>query len=193
MSPQIKALAAFFSVVVSTAIVSAYAGWRLAGYQRVVSERPIFVYEELNLSKVQRERMVASCDRFLTVTSQIGGRIIGTYVELVDLIGAETLDWQAIETKLQEIDSGQQSLQQVMAGHLIENRRMLTPDQRTRFFAVLQSRIRAQASTGPPWFPPRGRQSQRPRPTAPRNKGERLRGLSSLPYAGPMLSSSPQF
>jgi hypothetical protein len=42
--------------------------------------------------------------------------------------------------------------------HLLEDKEMLTPAQRAKFFGILKDRIRAQGAPGPPWLPAGARQ-----------------------------------
>jgi Spy/CpxP family protein refolding chaperone len=142
MRLQIKTLAVIFSVVLNIAFLTVYVA-------RKVADRPKYAYEEVNLSKEQHVQMVASRDHFLKAINEIGYQIINANVGLADLIAADPPDQQAIEGRLQKIGSLQQSMQQVVVTHLLEDKQILTPKQRARFFAVIKSRIRAQAA---PWL-----------------------------------------
>ncbi len=74
--------------------------------------------------------MVASRDHFLKAINQIGDHIINANVGLVDLIAADLLDRQAIEGQLQKVGLLQQSMQQVAVARLLEDKQILTPEQR---------------------------------------------------------------
>lgn len=97
--------------------------------------------------------MVASRDHFLKAINQIGNHIMNANVGLVDLIAADLLDRQAIEGQLQKVGLLQQSMQQVAVARLLEDKQILTPEQRARFFEVIRSRIRQQAAA---WLAGRG-------------------------------------
>lgn len=151
---HIKTLAVIFSVALNVAF--------LVGYGvRKLGDRPKFAYEELDLSKDQRDRIEAGRDRFLRALNEIGDMIIGKHIELIDLIAADPTDRQAIEGKFQEIHSFQQSMQRLVMEHLLEDKQILTPEQRAKFFAVLKSRIRAQGAPGPPWLPAGARERKK--------------------------------
>lgn len=146
MKQSIKTLSVIFSVALNLAFVAGYG-------LRKLSDRPKFAYEELDLSKEQRKQIEDARDRFLSALNEIGYRIISRNVELIDLIAADSVDRRAIDTKLGEIHSLQQSMQQQIVQHLLQDKKILTPAQRRKFFGVLKSRIWEQGAPGPPWFP----------------------------------------
>jgi Spy/CpxP family protein refolding chaperone len=143
-----------FSVVLNIAFLAAY------GIRRI-SERPRFAYEDLDLTADQRIQLEAGRNRFLRAINETGDRIIEKHLELMDLIAAEPTDRQAIEGKFHEIHSIQQSMQSNVMGHLLEDKEILTPAQRTKFFTLLKERIRAQGAPGPPWLPAGARERKK--------------------------------
>jgi len=145
MKHYIRTLGLIFSVALNLAFVGFYA-------YRTLTNRTTFAYEELHLVPQQRSRMMSGRDRFIGTVDQIGNRIIGLHVELVDAIAAEPVDRNAIDVKLDQIRLQQQSMQQVVVEHLLENKSILRPDQREQFFALLKQRIRSQRLPGPPWL-----------------------------------------
>lgn len=151
MKKSIKTLAVVFSVALNIAF--------LAGYGlRKLSDRPKFAYEELNLSPEQRKHIEDARDRFLGAINELGDRILSRQIELIDLVAAEPVDRQAIEAKFEQIHALQQTMQQRVVEHLLENKQTLTPEQRAKFFAVLKTRILEQGAPGPPWLPAGARQ-----------------------------------
>jgi Spy/CpxP family protein refolding chaperone len=146
MKQSIKILAVIFSVALNLAF--------LVGYGiRKFSDRPTFAYEQLDLSKEQRQHIQEARDHFLRDLNEIGNGIVNRQIETIDLIAADSLDRRAIETKFEEIQSLQRSMHQRVVDHLTEDKQIFTPVQRTKFFAVLKSRIREQGAPKPPWFP----------------------------------------
>jgi Spy/CpxP family protein refolding chaperone len=141
-----KSLAVIFSVALNIAFLATYG-------VRKLSERPKFVYEELNISKEQKQHFENARDRFLRSVDETGNRIIVRQVELIDLVAADPVDRQAIEAKFEQIDALQQSMQRQVMEHLLEHKKIMTPEQQAKFFAVLKSRIREQGAPGPPWLP----------------------------------------
>jgi Spy/CpxP family protein refolding chaperone len=143
---SIKILAVIFSVALNIAFLATYG-------VRKLSERPKFAYEELNLSKEQRQHFEDARDRFLRSINDTGDRIIGRQMELIDLVAADPLDRQAIEAKFDQVHDLQRSMQQQVAEHLLEDKQGMTREQQAKFFAILKSRIREQGAPGPPWLP----------------------------------------
>jgi|WetSurMetagenome_2_1015567.scaffolds.fasta_scaffold06414_6 Spy/CpxP family protein refolding chaperone len=146
MKRNITILAVIFSVALNVAFLVGYGVSRFGN-------RSGFAYENLDLSPDQRVRIEAGRDGFLRDLNEIGGKIIEKQVELIDVIAADPTDRQAIAGKFQEIHSIQQSMQRAVMEHLLDDKQILTPAQRTKLFAVLKSRIRAQGAPGPPWLP----------------------------------------
>lgn len=139
MKQTIKILAIIFSVALNIAFVAGYG-------IRKLTDRPKFAYQELDLSKEQRTRIEGSRDRFLRDLNEIGSRIVGRQIELIDLIAADSIDRGAVETKFEQIRLLQQSMQQQVVEHLTEHKQIMTPAQRAQFFAILKSRIQEQGA-----------------------------------------------
>jgi Spy/CpxP family protein refolding chaperone len=145
MKPYIRTLGVIFSIVLNLAFVGSYA-------YRAVMSRPTFAYEELGLDDNQRARMMSSRDRFIGAIDNIGNSIIRLHGDLIEAIAADPPDRKAIDGKMDEIHSQQQSMQQVVVEHLLEDKSILRPDQREQFFTLLKQRIRSQRLPGPPWL-----------------------------------------
>jgi Spy/CpxP family protein refolding chaperone len=146
MKQSIKTLAVIFSVALNLAL--------LAGYGiRKFSDRATFAYEQLDLSKEQRQHIQNTRNRFLGALNEIGNGIVARQTEIIDLIAADSVDSSAIERKFEEIQSLQRSMHQRVVNHLLEDKQIFAPAQRGKFFAVLKSRIREQGAPRPPWFP----------------------------------------
>jgi len=146
MKSSIRTLAIIFSIGLNVAFVASYA------YQ-VLSRRPTFAYEEMRLESDQRTRMMSSRDRFIGSIDRVGNKIIDLHVGLIDAIAADPLDRMAVQARVDEIRMQQQSMQQLVVEHLLEDKSILRPDQRQQFFGTLKQRIRSQGMPGPPWLP----------------------------------------
>ena len=160
MKHQIRTLGIIFSVVLNVAFVASYA-------YRTFTRRATFAYEELRLDENQRSRMTSGRDRFIGAIDRIGDNIIRLHGDLIDAIAADPPDRNAIDGKLEEIRSQQQSMQQVVVAHLLEDKALLRSDQRQQFFAVLKQRIRSQGMPGPPWLPRDRKRQPASLPSAP--------------------------
>jgi Spy/CpxP family protein refolding chaperone len=143
---NIKILAVIFSVALNIAFLVSYG-------VRKLGERPKFVYEELELTKDQLKQIQSTRPHFLGAIDEIGDKILNRQVELIDLVAADPVDRQAIESKFQQMRELQESMQQRVVEHLLGNKQLLNPAQRAKFFAVLKSRIQKQGAPGPPWMP----------------------------------------
>jgi Spy/CpxP family protein refolding chaperone len=151
MKQSIKTLAVIFSVALNLAFLSGY-GIRKFG------ERPTFAYEQLDLSKEQRQQIQDARDRFLRALNEIGNGIVNKQIETIDLVAADSVDRRAIDTIFEEIQLLQQSMHQKVVDHLLEDKQIFTPVQQGKFFSVLKARIREQGTPGPPWMPASERQ-----------------------------------
>jgi Spy/CpxP family protein refolding chaperone len=151
MKQSIKTLAVIFSVTLNIAFLAGY------GFRKM-NDSSKFAYQELDLSKEQLSRIEGSRDMFLRALNEIGDKMISRHIELVDLIAADPVDRKAVEAKLGQIRSLQQSMQQQVVEHLLKHKQIMTPAQQAKFFAILKARIREQGAPGPPWFPPGARQ-----------------------------------
>lgn len=156
MRHYIRTLGLIFSVALNVAFVGSYA-------YRTLTRPTTFAYEEMRLDATQRSRMASSRDLFIRTIDQIGNNIIGLHLELIDAVAAEPADRSEIDTKFEQIRSQQQSMQRAVVEHLMEDKSILSPDQRKEFFAALKQRIRSQSMPGPPWLP-RDRKKQQSGP-----------------------------
>ena len=52
------------------------------------------------------------------------------------------MDRRAIDATVDRIHSQQQAMQRAVVEHLLEDKSLLTPDQRKEFFSILKARIR---------------------------------------------------
>jgi hypothetical protein len=167
MKHYIRTLGLIFSVALNVAFVGSYA-------YRTLTRQTTFAYQEMRLDAAQRSRMASSRDRFIATIDHIGNNIIGLHLELIDAIAAEPADRGAIDAKFEQIRSQQQSMQRAVVEHLMEDKSILDPGQRTEFFTVLKQRIRSQSMPGPPWLPrDRKRQPGGPEPGAASGKDTR--------------------
>jgi Spy/CpxP family protein refolding chaperone len=146
MRHHLRVLGFIFSVVLNVAFLGSYV-------YRTVMSRAAFAYEEINLDAAQRTRMVSSRDRFIEAVDRIGNSIVDLHVELIDAVATEPTDRRAVDVAIDKIRSQQQSMQQGVVAHLLEDKSILNPGQRKAFFDILKRRIRSQSFPGPPWLP----------------------------------------
>jgi Spy/CpxP family protein refolding chaperone len=87
---------------------------------------------------------------------------------VIDLIAADEPDVQAIRAKQDEILATKRKIQDLVAGHLLAEREVLTPGQQEQLFSMLRNRTRC---TGPPLSGSPSGRSCRP----PQNEGREQR------------------
>jgi hypothetical protein len=145
MKHYLRTFGLVFSVALNVAFVGSYA-------YRTLTKRPTFAYEELQLNADQHSRMVSSRDQFIRAVDQAGNNIIELQLELIDAIAAEPAYPATVDAKLEQIHSQQQSMLRVVVEHLMEDKSILDPAQKRKFFGLLKQRIRAERMPGPPWL-----------------------------------------
>lgn len=124
----------------------------LGGSQPPELKGPLFLH--LDLTPHQLSRFKAERDQFRAQLQELGQGIKTKQIELVDLLGAEAPDRQAIEGKQQEIQRLQTVVQDRVIAHFLQESAILNPAQRARFLQLIKARIEASAQACPPWMRP---------------------------------------
>jgi Spy/CpxP family protein refolding chaperone len=146
MKHYARTLGVVFSITLNLVFLGAYAyrAWpRGQGY----------AFEEVQLSPDQREKMAAGRDEFVSAIDKIGRNILGLQIKMVDAVAADPEDRRAVDAAAAEIRIQQQEMQRTVIEHLLQDKQLLTPDQRREFFSILKARVRAQGTPRPPWMP----------------------------------------
>jgi Spy/CpxP family protein refolding chaperone len=107
-------------------------------------------YEALNLSDRQKALFEGERDRFHGRLMEIRQSIRSRQDELIRLLSVDKPDRPAIAAKQQEILGLQDGLQNSVIAHILEVSAPLNPEQRERFFGLLQERMVHQAALYPP-------------------------------------------
>jgi Spy/CpxP family protein refolding chaperone len=148
MKHYARTLGVIFSVTLNLVFLGAYAYRAWPREQR-------YSFEEVQLGPEQRAKMVAGREEFVAAVDRIGSRIVGLQVRMIDAVAADQEDRRAIDAAIGEIQAQQQEMQRTVIEHLLEDKRLLTPDQHSEFFSILKARVRAQGTPRPPWMPRR--------------------------------------
>lgn len=159
MKNNIKTLAIVFSVVLNVAFVTftAYTRWSHAPVARSPSKEGAMLYEQLELTAEQLKRIEPLRDRFHAEMNQISSAIVGMQMELFDLLAAPSPDRQAIQAHQEKIRDLQRSMQDNVVNHVLEESKVLMPEQRVKFFRLLKERSKTAGRPCPPWMkPPKG-------------------------------------
>ena len=155
MKQRVGILAITFSVVLNIAFIGSYfyhgrRPLRLAGRQGE-PDRPL--YEELNLGRDQLDKFAPLRDEFHRFVDEQGRMIKAKQLELVALLANARPDRQAIDATQRDIQALQRQMQARVIDHLLEESRLLTPEQRRRFFALIRGRIERSSGPRPRWMP----------------------------------------
>jgi len=120
-------------------------------YQQHPSE-PLFL--QLNMTTDQLARFKVEHSKFIEQLQEPGQVIKSKQTELIDLLGAASTDHQAIAKRHEEIQQLQGAIQGRIIDHFLRTSKLLTPEQRTRFFELIKTRMAASAQVCPPWMRP---------------------------------------
>jgi Spy/CpxP family protein refolding chaperone len=164
MKDNLKNLLLIFSIMLNIVFVGGTSYFSFSSSSIASKPAPScpFLYQELNLTTEQLNKVEPARDRFHGRLSEIGGDIKTRQLRLVDLLAAPEPDRKGVEDVQQEIKTLQQTMQDTIISHILEQARVFTPEQRIRFFELMKDRIE-HSQPGPAWMkPPRdGKTAQR--------------------------------
>ncbi len=155
MNENIKKILFIASVAMNVVFAATYATYKvpsLAGVQRASPKGPFFL--QLDLTPDQLSRFKEEREKFHARLQELGQEIKAKQIELIDLLGGMTHDQQAIEKKQEQIQHLQGAVQERVIAHFLSQSGFLTPEQRTRFFQLIKSRIETSIQVCPPWAKP---------------------------------------
>ena len=155
MRENLKTLAIIFSVVLNLVFIGSYVYHRsdqtFIARQNTPHRR--LLYEKLNLNRMQLDRIEPIRDRFHAFLGQQGYSIKSKQLELIDLLSKENPGREDVDLKQKEIQNLQRQMQTKVINHLLAESRIFTPEQRTRFFALIRGRIEKSDVSRPQWMP----------------------------------------
>lgn len=121
----------FFSLIVIILLASRFIG---------VRRKPIRGYLDLiKLSEGQKQQVEDIRRDFLPRVAGIRQALRQRRLELNDLLFAELPDMKAIEGKSRDISKLQAQLEREVIEHIIQEKELLTPEQRMQFYEVIRS------------------------------------------------------
>ena len=153
MKDNVKNLVLIFSIVLNIAFVGATSYHSLSSgsiASKPSANRPL-LYQELNLTKEQLARVEPARDQFHKRLSEIGGEIKARQLKLVDLLAGPVFNRESVENLETEIRTLQQTMQDTVINHILDQATVFTPEQRSRFFALMKERIE-RSEPRPPWM-----------------------------------------
>jgi Spy/CpxP family protein refolding chaperone len=155
MKENIKAVLFVASIALNLVFAATYVVYKfpsLAGTHQSVPKQPLFL--RLDLTPDQLARFKEGRNIFHARLQDLGQAIKTKQLELIDLLGASSPDQQAIERKQEDIQHLQGAVQDQVIVHFLQVSSFLTPEQRTRFFALIKARIETSIQACPPWMRP---------------------------------------
>ena len=155
MKKNIKLLAIIFSVVLNIVFIGlCFYHQSHLFYLKDRSANPNhLLYEELDLTRAQRDRFASARGSFHAFIRAQGRKIKISRLDLIDLLDSPNPDRSAIDAKQHEIQTLQQQMQIQVIDHLLAESGMLRPEQRQKFFALIKGRIEKSRSLHPRWMP----------------------------------------
>ncbi len=107
---------------------------------RLSRRKPIRGYLDLIVLTADQKQQVEEIRRsFLPEVAGVRQSLREKRLELSELLFAESPDMQAIEAKSLEISNLQRDLEKKVIGHILEEKDLLSPDQKKRFHEVIRS------------------------------------------------------
>ena len=155
MKENFKNLVLIFSIMLNIVFVGGTSYFSLSS-SSVASKPPPncpFLYQELNLTREQLDRVEPVRDRFHGHLNEIGEDIKTRQLRLVDLLAASDLNRTAVEEVQQGIKTLQQTMQDTIISHILAQAEVFTPEQRSRFFELMKERIE-RSQPCPAWMKP---------------------------------------
>jgi Spy/CpxP family protein refolding chaperone len=153
MKDNIKRILCMASVALNVVFATTYVTYKLpslAGRDQPAPNAPLYL--QLDLTPDQLTRFEEERDRFHARLRELGQQIKIKQVELIDHLASTPPDRQAIDGKQQEIRRLQAEIQDRVVLHFLQESRLLTPEQRTRFFHLVKTRIETSFEACPPWM-----------------------------------------
>jgi len=100
-----------------------------------------FLIKELDLSPAQ-EKEIESLRKSLELkVEEIGTKLREKRVQLVDLLKESQPDLEKINNQLSEIETLQTELQKMAITNLLQEKKILSPEQQEKFFSIILKRL----------------------------------------------------
>ena len=145
MKNYLKRIGIIISIILNITFVSGYyykTFWEKKEGSWVVRPQVKRILRQLRLSDEQKGKIRNSTDSLRKEVSKIRGQIEARRMEMIELLSSPHPDREAIELKRQAIVSLQQELQKLVLDNLLENKKVLTPEQQRKLFSYLKIGIK---------------------------------------------------
>jgi len=135
MKDNLKTLALIFSITLNLVFIGTTAYYKLSA--RIPAVSCPFLYEQLNPTKEQLRRVEPIRDRFHVSSAEISSTIKTKRLGLLGLLAASDIDWNAVGALKEEIRVLQQTMQNTIIGHILEETGVFTAKQRKNSFDLM--------------------------------------------------------
>jgi len=105
-----------------------------------------FLHRELALSDAQAAQMKVLKESFQANARPIRLALRSKRERLLQFLTAPDPDCAKIDSVQSEIDSLQAELQKLVIGHLLDEKKIITPEQQSRFFSIIRERLMMEES-----------------------------------------------
>ncbi|MEA1965630.1 MAG: periplasmic heavy metal sensor [Candidatus Aerophobetes bacterium] len=130
-------------------LVVVFAGGLFSGFfipklfkkENLPSSPTNFLCKYLSLSESQKEKMESLNRVFYLKAEKIKDQLNQERIELSELLGESSLNWEKIDDKVSKIVSLQAQLQRETVNHLGRIKSILTPEQKIKFFSLIRRRL----------------------------------------------------
>lgn len=164
MGQHVKVLLITLSVAFNVAFVGVWLTHAMSAppsvprpYPGPQLDQPIWcpLHRELNVNAEQWQQIEPRLKEFRSRMDSISAEVRGLRLGVVDLLARSQSDREAVESKQEEILAAQRRMQRLVAEHLLEEKKVLTPGQQRQLFATIRDRLRGTQSAGPLLVPGR--------------------------------------
>ena len=154
MKVNLKDLMFTFSLILNVVLIGIIAAHTIPIFNRDRKAdelmKPPFL--QLDLTAEQLARFKSDRDKFIGELHEMGQAVGKKQIELIDLLTASTPDELAIKMKQEEIQHLQAATQDRVIVHWSQESSLLNPEQRTRFFQLVKTRIASSVQAYPPFI-----------------------------------------
>jgi Spy/CpxP family protein refolding chaperone len=147
MKKRLLILGLTFSVAINIGVLGSagYSRLKICGKERSHQEgehSPMsFLGKELSLSQSQAREMESLRKALELKMEEIREQLRDKRVQLVNLLMEAEADHEKINIRLNEIESLQTELQKLVIDHLLQEKKILSPEQQKKFFSIISKRL----------------------------------------------------
>jgi Spy/CpxP family protein refolding chaperone len=147
MKRRLLILCLTFSVAINIGVLGSvgYRWLKISGEEKPHQEgehSPMsFLSKELSLSQSQTREMESLRKALEPKMEEIREELRDKRVQLVNLLIEAEADLEKINTRLNEIESLQTELQKLVINHLLQEKKILSPEQQKKYFSIISNRL----------------------------------------------------